>query len=103
MAKYIDAEKFIQRAQKAAGSLADAGERDISPYLDIAVCSFANAMPAEDVAPVIHATWVAKTEISRNPYARNYICSNCGYAPLETTKYCGGCGAKMKDEGTEDV
>lgn len=56
--------------------------------------SFANTLPAADVAPVVHAEWVVEEERTGN-YSH---CSRCGircqgYAP--NYKYCPHCGAKM--------
>ena len=53
--------------------------------------------PAADVAPVVHAEWLAEEERTGN-YSH---CSRCGircqgYAP--NYKYCPNCGAKMKGE-----
>lgn len=33
------------------------------------------------------------------PFLNRWICSECGYKNyLEPTKFCGGCGAKMKED-----
>ena len=52
----------------------------------------------DDVKPVIHAHWVAKKEMSKFPYARNYFCSNCEHDTIETGNYCQICGAIMDEE-----
>lgn len=49
------------------------------------------ALPAADVAPVVHANWIEDDYA----YAR---CSECGYEmehPEEKTPYCPNCGAIM--------
>lgn len=39
--------------------------------------------------------WLAKKNMVRSPYARNYYCSNCKDEPIECGKFCKECGAKM--------
>ena len=56
--------------------------------------------PAADVAPVVHGEWIPNEKMIRSPYARNWHCSVCGNSPIETSDYCGRCGAKM-DGGNE--
>lgn len=52
------------------------------------------AIPAADVAPVVHAHWIEHVD-----WYENYCeCSNCHEspdAPLCETMFCPNCGAKM--------
>lgn len=68
------------------------------------------AIPAADVAPVIHARWI-ETEVSRDDdfgyvMESKCACSACGFTQKKTnvtagsghirkSKYCPDCGAKM--------
>lgn len=66
------------------------------------------AMPAEDVAPIVHAHWVdhmgKKFFPAHSPdyelvYDGGYNCSNCNhYEPMFGKNYCSNCGAKMDEE-----
>lgn len=56
-------------------------------------CDALDALPAADVAPVVHAHWIRR----RLCYFGK--CSNCGAEGI-TNRYCGECGALM-DERSE--
>lgn len=79
MPKYIDAEKIEWHTLYFNG-----GKQEIT-YKDEV-----DALPDEDIAPVIHAKWV--------PGKMSYSCSNClcvnDFVDLSTC-YCPNCGAKM--------
>lgn len=57
------------------------------------------AIPAADVAPVVHGEWIER--------ALRPTCSLCGFsgslidAPISPFKYCPNCGAKMDKTGGE--
>lgn len=58
------------------------------------------ALPVEDVAPVVHAKWI-ESEIFDIGF---WICSNCSFvseaiAAPKLYNYCPNCGAKMDLEG----
>lgn len=55
------------------------------------------AMPAADVAPVVHGRWVSlRSELSL------FSCSLCEHVLLGVTcHYCPNCGAKMDKDGTQ--
>lgn len=60
------------------------------------------AIPAADVAPVVHSYWEHKIA---NDGEKIGICHNCKYPVSwfwEQTKYCPHCGAKM-DGGADNV
>ena len=66
-----------------------------------------NAIPAADVAPVVHGRWVVRFD---GPYKRRRCyCSHCGkhsgvggIAQNQEKPYCPNCGAKM-DGGNNDA
>ena len=54
------------------------------------------ALPAEDVAPVIHAKWLESVSFESG----FWVCSNCSFvseavAAPKLYNYCPNCGAKM--------
>ena len=64
-----------------------------------------DALPAADVAPVVHGKWVMHRPV-HNPYMGsgvNYRCSVCdrpaGYKQVTRYSFCPRCGAKMDLEG----
>ena len=81
--EYIDREAAIEELKR----------RD---FLPVIVKHAIEAVPAADVAPVVHAKWDA-----------NGRCTNCGgHAPFYSmastyheSPYCFECGAKMDGEG----
>lgn len=62
-----------------------------------------NAIPAADVAPVVHGRWIEKSAPARKIY---FECSHCGAQENKHTSikgyYCWRCGAKM-DGGDSDA
>ena len=57
-----------------------------------------NAVPAADVAPVVHGQW----DISKGPLGDMCKCSACGSLPSLPTKFCPYCGARMDMDGTAE-
>ena len=66
-----------------------------------------NAIPAADVAPVVHGRWVQSGQCNHKPCRiRNtdkwttYKCSVCGYSNGRrfSSNYCPNCGARMDGE-----
>lgn len=61
-----------------------------------------NAIPAADVAPVVHGRWI---DNEHHGYNWVFICSNCnyvdGYPFNDRYNYCPNCGAKM-DGGADN-
>lgn len=52
-------------------------------------------LPAADVRPVVHGTWVDET----NKWSNGFRCSQCGHKIFcGTTNYCPNCGADMREE-----
>lgn len=89
MAEYIERSAAIKAAKHAW-----AKGLEPSQYIE--------ALPAADVAPVVHSYWEHKiTDDGENIG----ICHNCKYPVSwfwEQAKYCPNCGAKM-DGGNENV
>lgn len=96
MPRYIDAEKAIQAFKEA--------QDNTTNIVDIvhltASMALIDTLPAEDVAPIIHAQWIKDNGymLSRCSICRDTIPLGREYKH----KYCPNCGAKMdrqiKDE-----
>ena len=54
-------------------------------------------IPAADVAPVRHGTWLPIVEANEDgsPYQAGVLCSECGHCDCVETNYCSDCGAIM--------
>lgn len=111
MTRYIDAEKLAQKVLELEDQLTPRKtfEAEIQyRFLLNVITPMIASTPTEDVAPVVHASWVG-TEA--DGYADGYPvydvfeCSNCGiehYGEEDTlTDYCPHCGAKMDEEENE--
>ena len=83
MPRYIDVEKIEWNWMP----LTALGEKFFAYADDVA------KIPAEDVAPIVHAKWIVGKYCSNCEYDNTKIC-------CEETKYCPNCGAKM-DAGEE--
>lgn len=53
-----------------------------------------NAIPAADVAPVVHGRWTSFLDGDHIMLERYYRCSRCGRVESRRQPYC-HCGAKM--------
>lgn len=53
------------------------------------------AVPAADVAPVVHGRWIEHEFEDEPCFGTDYECSACGKFQYEDTRYCPNCGAKM--------
>lgn len=89
MAEYIERSAAIKAAKHAW-----AKGLEPSQYIE--------ALPAADVAPVVHAEWVVCGDGDNVPW----MCSHCGKTTAHKYKvmygkYCPHCGAKMDGESTE--
>lgn len=87
MARYIDAEKLIERSILTRTYKGDS----CITVDDIDDC------PTEDVAPVIHAKWIGKPIAGRCTVRCNY-CRNVFLENNGKWKYCPNCGAEMEGE-----
>lgn len=57
------------------------------------------SLPAADVAPVVHARWIARSDKGIISMTHPYMCSRCWRVEMDKEPYC-NCGAKM-DGGVE--
>lgn len=58
---------------------------------------FASAIinaPAADVAPVVHARWITRSDKGIISMTHPYMCSRCWRVEMNKEPYC-NCGAKM--------
>lgn len=79
--EYIEREALIEELKR----------RD---FLPVIVKQAIEAVPAADVAPVVHAHWIEHID----DYENYCECSNCHenpYGPIDETMFCPNCGARM--------
>ena len=74
--------------------------------LETAICSVIDAVPAADVAPVVHGRWIEAKVGGMSLYPDGQkMCSVCGQIMPSQWKtmppFCFGCGAKMNAESEE--
>lgn len=115
MDEYITKEAAIQAFEwSEADVIEDYGDGCNFGFSRDSIKGAINAIPAVDVAPVVHGRWVKKWDlydkgfyISRKVW---YECSNCGIKTNHKDEsfeievgynYCPNCGAKM-DGGVEN-
>lgn len=60
-----------------------------------------NVIPAADVAPVVHARWITRSDKGIISMTHPYMCSRCWRVEMDKEPYC-NCGAKM-DGGDSDA
>lgn len=103
MAKYINAEKFIQRIRNEI-------KEQLELSTDEGYTAFLNGFkhifeekvkeePSADVQEVKHGKWISQGADLR-PRLGVWHCTNCGspYGEPSPSKYCPHCGAKMEKE-----
>jgi hypothetical protein len=88
MARYIDADKFLQDEMKRCGCVPLVGS--CTTDNESLAYQLAKASTA-DVAEVKHGEW----ETTDTPLGRCCVCSVCGSCPTLEYNYCPYCGAKM--------
>lgn len=49
----------------------------------------------DNVRKLQNGHWIPKNSRYREPFARNYYCSECGADPIGISNYCPNCGARM--------
>lgn len=81
MAEYIEREAFIETV------------KDIPMWGSVAAM-FADSIPAADVAPVVHARWIIRSDKGIVSMTHPYMCSRCWRVEMNKEPYC-NCGAKM--------
>lgn len=82
MAEYIELETLLERAEY------DNNYRLVIPAEAI------KAVPAADVAPVVHGRWVTHYR-SGTAVAEGYVSTCCDMWNNRKSNYCPNCGAKM--------
>lgn len=96
MAEYIDKEAAISLIKQYGHDAIDGGRYSLDTVDDcIELANRIEALPMEDVAPVVHGRWV---EYQIPPIV---CCSNCDWATDVKEKnfqYCPNCGAKMNEK-----
>lgn len=60
---------------------------------------YIEALPAADVAPVVHARWITRSDKGIISMTHPYMCSRCWRVEMDKEPYC-NCGAKM--DGGDD-
>ena len=93
MAEYIEREEAMHIAFK-------------SPFFSDALMEEMKAIPAADVAPVLHGRWELHYEVINGeliPSDKKHVCSECKdiWETSSKLNYCPNCGAKM-DGGTQN-
>lgn len=86
MAEYIERSAAIEAAKHA-------WTKGLKPS------QYIEALPAADVAPVVHGRWISFLDGDHIMPERYYQCSRCGRVESRLQPYC-HCGAKM-DGGEE--
>ena len=98
MPKYVDVDEMKKRIK--------CDDTEMHDYK--VLMTFIDHLPAEDVAPIIHARWDGMDsdgDADGNPVYDSFVCSNCGhehYGDYDSlTPYCPDCGARMDAESEE--
>ena len=97
MAEYIERERAMQIAFT-------------SPFYSNALMEEIKAIPAADVAPVVHGKWKATGTFKVADYNYTVVeqrCSACGHCSIRfknkaESNYCPKCGATMDEEEPHD-
>lgn len=61
------------------------------------VRSIVRRTPAADVAPIVHARWITRSDKGIISMTHPYMCSRCWRVEMNKEPYC-HCGAKMDSE-----
>lgn len=88
MEEYIERGAFIKAV------------KDIPMWGSVAAM-LADSIPAADVAPVVHARWITRSDKGIISMTHPYMCSRCWRVEMDKEPYC-NCGAKM-DGGDSDA
>lgn len=59
-----------------------------------------NSVPAADVAQVIHARWITRSDKGVISMTHPYMCSRCWRVEMNKEPYC-NCGAKMDGDDND--
>ena len=101
MARYIDADKFLEDEIKRNGCVPLVG---VSKYINgeesfegDCLDALINEQPTADVVEVKHGEWIWMVN-GEEDYEQYWVCSVCGGKDYIETNYCPNCGAKMDGE-----
>lgn len=95
--EYINRQAAIDDICETANDLQDV-------LIPVYYMGLIKALPAADVAPVVHAYWIPQKENHEFKEAL-MNCSACGYPVSRwtgNTNFCPNCGAKMDGERKEE-
>lgn len=92
MAEYIEREAAVKIVEKY--SLANGSVLGRHSGLADCIASEIAALPAADIAPVVHGRWISFLDGDHIMPERYYRCSRCGRVESRRQPYC-HCGAKM--------
>lgn len=99
--EYIEREAVIEKCNLLIESLTDQRDQYIQHIIggiglvrELILTDEETAVPAADVAPVVHGEWITHG-IDENSDLTILKCSNCGRKQFGYSNYCGACGAEM--------
>lgn len=102
MAEYITKEAAIQVFERGeADVIEDYGDGYNFGFSRGIIKSAINAIPTADVAPVVYARWITRSDKGIISMTHPYMCSRCWRVEMNKEPYC-NCGAKM-DGGVDDA
>lgn len=99
MSKYIDRESAISLIKQYGHDAIDGGRYSLDTVDDcIELVNRIEALPMEDVAPVVHGRWgTGRFNLETGNYEEQ--CARCRNFSKEYGKpYCPNCGAKMDEK-----
>nr|DAM19069.1 MAG TPA: hypothetical protein [Caudoviricetes sp.] len=99
MAEYLDKEAFKKSVEERYCKPCKAEKKDhnvcwcracwVDDMLDEVEC-----FQSADVAPVVHARWITRSDKGIISMTHPYMCSRCWRVEMDKEPYC-NCGAKM--------
>lgn len=99
MAEYIEREALREILDGWRDAHADVDDVHGCGLLEDVICEV-DAQTAADVAPVVHARWITRSDKGIISMTHPYMCSRCWRVEMDKEPYC-NCGAKM-DGGDSD-
>lgn len=95
MAEYINREEFRAAMQHIYN------DPTCPMHIAAEIEQIIDCAPAADVAPVVHARWIARSDKGIISMTHPYMCSRCWRVEMDKEPYC-NCGAKM-DGGSDNA
>ena len=96
MKEYIDRAEYRKRLSNLESWCQDLRKPGLTQALQML-----EEIPAADVAPVVHARWITRSDKGIISMTHPYMCSRCWRVEMNKEPYC-NCGAKM-DGGVNDA